>query len=57
MLTYFFGCYFGSFSLTVIWVAKVLSYGLCFHPNSVEISLGSLTHVSAGYVMERGEGE
>lgn len=37
MLTYFSDVTLVSF-LTVIWVTNVLSYGLCFHPDSVEIS-------------------
>lgn len=36
--------------LTVIWVAKVSSYGICFHPNPEEISLG-IIRVSAGCLM------
>lgn len=31
------------FPPTVIWVANILSYGLCFHPDSVDISLGNLS--------------
>ena len=41
MLTYFFGCCFGSFFPTVIWLANVRRCGLCFHPCPVEISLGN----------------